>query len=576
MSSHNAVDPGTEAPASVTRVTSANALDVFGAEAVGEEQRQGSTERPTPFPPDAAHALEASSWNATESDTAPEWMTSPSVPTLRVKRAHDPDLHRASLDIFNSEDVAVDRSVANPPDASAAEQSAPAPAAFDPLPLAWMTRTGRARMWLRRLMPTHAHLELVVRRLTSDWSSVGTRVDKLVAGADMRAIRRTLRPFGHAWAVVRRSIASASRLRTRVAHTRAARIDLRVVRVLLERLASVSNASVVGPAILVVMSGALMLYAAGRWGRPQVVSSAPTPKQLSNELPTGSRVGSARADLSSAVIAVPPKSGVSPEAKKHDPSQGKTLTAPVEPPVSRQGSGLAAPASSAARVTNEPTQTGVGQSAPVAQVAAADERIVRVAAPQLAATSTPSPAGPPSAPALQGLQAAVSPASSATLEAGTLSPTVTLPSAGTTVTGSPAVALPPAAPDPIGSTLVGASAAGTAAAARPVADEDAVRTILDKYRMAYNELDAGGARTVWPAVDVVALSKAFDQLASQAIEFTACDVSVTGERARAVCGGHASFVPKVGRRDARRAAREWRFQLRRAGDGWIIAGMEMR
>ena len=234
---------------------------------------------------------------------------------------------------------------------------------------------------------------------------------------------------------------------------------------------------------------------------------------------------------------------------------------------------MAASASSPGRVTNEPTPAGVGRSARVAQVAAADERTVPVAAPHLASTPTPSPPGPPSASEPEWWQAAVAPASSATLEAGASSPTVTSPSAGNTASGS---AFTPAAPNPISSTLAGASVAGTTAAGRPFADEDAVRTILDKYRTAYNGLDAAGARTVWPSVDVVALSRAFDQLASQAIEFAACDVSVTGERARAVCSGHASFVPKVGRRDARRAAREWRFQLRRAGDGWVIAGMEMR
>jgi len=120
------------------------------------------------------------------------------------------------------------------------------------------------------------------------------------------------------------------------------------------------------------------------------------------------------------------------------------------------------------------------------------------------------------------------------------------------------------------------AASNTSTTTRAVTDERAVKTTLERYRAAYNGLNPFEAKAVWPSVDVGALSRAFDQLSSQAIEFTTCDVQVAGDRARAVCGGHASFVPKIGSHERQRTAREWRFQLHRAGEGWVIAGMDAR
>jgi hypothetical protein len=107
-------------------------------------------------------------------------------------------------------------------------------------------------------------------------------------------------------------------------------------------------------------------------------------------------------------------------------------------------------------------------------------------------------------------------------------------------------------------------------------DERAVKLVLESYRMAYNDLNAAGAKAVWPSVDAAMLARAFDQLASQDIDFAACDVAVTGDRARAVCGGSAAYVPKVGSRSLRRDSRQWRFALERAGDRWVIARLETR
>lgn len=104
----------------------------------------------------------------------------------------------------------------------------------------------------------------------------------------------------------------------------------------------------------------------------------------------------------------------------------------------------------------------------------------------------------------------------------------------------------------------------------------AVSATLERYRAAYSQLNAEGAKAVWPSVDVKTLAKAFDQLESQDIVFTGCHVLVTGDRANAVCNGNAAFVPKVGTSTPRIAYREWNFDLRRAGARWVISAVDVR
>jgi hypothetical protein len=98
-----------------------------------------------------------------------------------------------------------------------------------------------------------------------------------------------------------------------------------------------------------------------------------------------------------------------------------------------------------------------------------------------------------------------------------------------------------------------------------------VTAALNQYVRAYSRLDAGAARAVWPSVDERALSNAFAGLASQALDFDDCAIDVRGSAAQAVCHGTASYVPKVGSDRPRTEPRTWRFELRRDGDGWLIA-----
>ena len=97
-----------------------------------------------------------------------------------------------------------------------------------------------------------------------------------------------------------------------------------------------------------------------------------------------------------------------------------------------------------------------------------------------------------------------------------------------------------------------------------------VRRTLDRYADAYNELDAAAAQRVWPGVNRDALTRAFGALASQQVSLGECRIDVTGTTARARCAGSATWSPRIGDGSSRTEAREWTFDLARAGDEWRI------
>lgn len=101
-------------------------------------------------------------------------------------------------------------------------------------------------------------------------------------------------------------------------------------------------------------------------------------------------------------------------------------------------------------------------------------------------------------------------------------------------------------------------------------DSGLVKQVLQRYRSAYEGLDARSAQAVWPAVNEAALARAFEGLESQSLSFDACDVRVRGEVATATCHGSTRYVPKVGNRDPRVESRVWNFTLHKAGADWQI------
>jgi hypothetical protein len=105
-------------------------------------------------------------------------------------------------------------------------------------------------------------------------------------------------------------------------------------------------------------------------------------------------------------------------------------------------------------------------------------------------------------------------------------------------------------------------------------DEMLIQRVLQRYRAAYQVLDARSAREVWPAVDEAALSRAFHSLESQTLSFDECDVRVRGSAGGATCRGTARYVPKVGNREARVERRTWTFVLRKTGAAWVIQSVK--
>jgi hypothetical protein len=101
-------------------------------------------------------------------------------------------------------------------------------------------------------------------------------------------------------------------------------------------------------------------------------------------------------------------------------------------------------------------------------------------------------------------------------------------------------------------------------------DEWLVKQTLQRYRKAYEGLDAEAARAVYPAVNHTALARAFDGLRSQSLAFDACDMQIRGGSATATCHGSARYVPKIGSRELHTEPRVWSFTLSKNGGDWTI------
>jgi hypothetical protein len=127
------------------------------------------------------------------------------------------------------------------------------------------------------------------------------------------------------------------------------------------------------------------------------------------------------------------------------------------------------------------------------------------------------------------------------------------------------VAAPAAAPE-----------VASAPVARTVTSRAAIESVLDRYTLAFNLLDAQRAKAVWPAVNERNLARAFDSLQEQRFDLGECDITMTPPRATASCEGTASYLPKVGNRKMRAEKRRWTFYLQASGQDWSIESVELR
>jgi CheY-like chemotaxis protein len=136
--------------------------------------------------------------------------------------------------------------------------------------------------------------------------------------------------------------------------------------------------------------------------------------------------------------------------------------------------------------------------------------------------------------------------------------------------------LSPDTPDAVSSASDVPATPAAPAVARSGADERDIYQVLQRYERAYERLDVDAARAVWPSLNARALARAFDGLKAQTLELSHCRVAMKLSEATAVCGGSASYVPRVGRQSARTEPREWTFRLRKVDHDWLIAKAEVR
>ncbi|HEX4347707.1 MAG TPA: hypothetical protein VHZ73_09050 [Vicinamibacterales bacterium] len=101
-------------------------------------------------------------------------------------------------------------------------------------------------------------------------------------------------------------------------------------------------------------------------------------------------------------------------------------------------------------------------------------------------------------------------------------------------------------------------------------DERLVRDTLQRYRSAYEGLNAKSAQDVWPTVDEPALARAFEGLESQSLTFEDCAIQLHGVLATATCRGSARYTPRTGSRESHVEPRVWNFALSRLNAVWQI------
>ncbi|GMU66758.1 MAG: hypothetical protein AMXMBFR36_30320 [Acidobacteriota bacterium] len=106
----------------------------------------------------------------------------------------------------------------------------------------------------------------------------------------------------------------------------------------------------------------------------------------------------------------------------------------------------------------------------------------------------------------------------------------------------------------------------------PAADPTVgVRAALERYRAAYQALDAAAVQAAWPGLDANArrqIARAFEGYHSIAMSLEDCRYEVEGERATARCRVTQTIDVKVGR--DLESTQDVVFGLRRAGAGWVI------
>jgi hypothetical protein len=104
----------------------------------------------------------------------------------------------------------------------------------------------------------------------------------------------------------------------------------------------------------------------------------------------------------------------------------------------------------------------------------------------------------------------------------------------------------------------------------------AIKSVLDRYRQAFDTLSVAPVEAYWPSINAKGLARAFGQLDAQTVTFDSCDFDINREQAAATCSGRAKFTTKVGSRTPHVESRRWTFRLARMSDRWVILSVESR
>jgi hypothetical protein len=101
-------------------------------------------------------------------------------------------------------------------------------------------------------------------------------------------------------------------------------------------------------------------------------------------------------------------------------------------------------------------------------------------------------------------------------------------------------------------------------------DEIVIRSVLERYRGAYERLDAEAAKMISPSVDERGLARAFSDLESQSLRFDNCRIDIDSARGVATCQGEATYAARAGDRSIRTQVGTWTFELHKNGEDWAI------
>jgi hypothetical protein len=322
------------------------------------------------------------------------------------------------------------------------------------------------------------------------------------------------------------------------------------------------------------------------WARLDV--QPPAPSNIAPSTSAASGVGAPKAEASETATTNTP----APEIVQG--GLGQAADERATPTATGLDASRAVPETSAAVAAREAAAREAAAREIAERERAARETIARNAARDAAAREAAPPGATTQPPALPVSRPTETTASN-TVPAGPLpgpNPTSsnpnTAPAANASATVPPAVqpqpsqpAPPtPAAPAPSETTLAAnPNPSIVASIAREPIEPPALPTIrerqaqiqssVNRYRDAYNSMDANAAKAVWPSVNVKQLGDSFARLEKLEYQFQPCTIFFDTGKARATCEGRVRSVAKSDKREVSVPGR-WEFTLKEVNREWVI------